>query len=126
MTRTRLVFAGLLLSTAAVLWTAAAPTTPPQESAFGTDVQIEPSGKTPGGFAIQVKVTDLVAGTVVAEPGLLITAGETGEVNSDLPDQRSVSVSARVDSAGHEARYSITMKKGNQILSSHTAKVSLR
>jgi hypothetical protein len=124
MRRTRLVLAGLLLLAAAVLWTAAAPVTPPQSSAFGTDVQIAPSGKPQGGFTIRVKVTDLISG-VVAAPGLIITAGETGEAKSELPDQSTVTVSAKIDSAGHVASYSIAMKRGEQVLSRHTAKVNL-
>lgn len=126
MTRTRLVLAGLLLLAAAVLWIAAAPATPPQGPAFGTDVQIAPSGKPQGGFTIRVKVTDLTSGTVVAGPSLIVPAGETGEARSDLTDQSTLTVTAKVDSAGHEATYSIAMKKGDQVLSSHTAKVSLR
>jgi hypothetical protein len=125
MRRTRLVLAGLLLLAAAVLWTAAAPATPPQGSAFGTDVQIAPSGKPQGGFTIRVKVTDLISGELVAAPGLIITAGETGEAKSELPDQSTVTVSAKIDSAGHVASYSIAMKRGEQVLSRHTAKVNL-
>jgi hypothetical protein len=125
MRRTRLVLAGLLLLAAAVLWTAEAPATPPQGSAFGTDVQIAPSGKPQGGFTIRVKVTDLISGELVAAPGLIITAGETGEAKSELPDQSTVTVSAKIDSAGHVASYSIAMKRGEQVLSRHTAKVNL-
>ncbi len=125
MTRTRLVLAGLFLLAAAILWTAAAPATPPHDSAFGTDVQVAPSGKPQGGFTIRVKVTDLSSGTIVAGPSLIVPAGETGEVRSDLTDQSTLTISAKVDSAGHEATYSIAMKKGGQVLSSHTAKVSL-
>ena len=126
MTRTKLVFTGLLLLTAAILWTAAAPATPPQMPAFGTDVQIAPSGKAQGGFAIRVKVTDLTSATVVAAPGLIVPAGEAAEAKSDLPDGSAVTVSAKVDSTGHMASYSIAMKKGNQVLSSHTANVNLQ
>jgi hypothetical protein len=126
MTRTRLVLAGLLLLGAATLSTGAAPTTRIQGGAFGTDVQIEPSSKAKGGFSIRVKVTDLSSGMVVAAPGLIVPAGEVGEASSDLPGQRAVAVSAKVDPEGHEAHYSITMKEGDQIVSSHTAKVILQ
>lgn len=126
MTRTKLVFTGLLLLTAAILWTAAAPVTLPQGPAYGTDVQIAPTGKSQGGFSIRVKVTDLSSGAVVAAPGLIIPTGEAGEAKSELPDQSTVTVSAKVDSTGHMASYSIAMKKGDQVLSSHTAKVNLQ
>ena len=126
MTRTRLVFSGLLLLAMAFLWIAAAPVISPQGAAFGTDVQIKPSGKPQGGFTIRVKVMDLASGAVVAAPGLIVPAGEASEAKSELPDQSTVTVSVKVDSAGHEASYSIAMKKGDQVLSSHTAKVNLQ
>lgn len=126
MARTKLVFTGIFLLTATILWIAAAPVTPPHGQSFGTDVQIAPSGKAQGGFSIRVKVTDLTSGSVVAAPGLLVPAGEASEATSELPDQSVVTVSAKVDSAGHMASYSIAMKKGDQVLSSHTAKVNLQ
>jgi hypothetical protein len=126
MTRARLFLVGSFLLTASLLWIAAAPATAPRGAAFGTDVQIGPSGKTQGGFSIRVKVTDLTSGNIVAAPGLLIPAGETGEAKSDLPDQSVVTVSAKVDPAGHMATYSIALRRGEQVLSSHTAKVSVQ
>lgn len=126
MTRTKLVFAGFLLLATTILWASAAPATPSLSPAFGTDVQISPSGKSQGGFSIRVKVTDLTSGTVVAAPHLIVPAGEVGEAKSELPDQSTVTVSGKVDAAGHTASYSIAMKKGNQVLSSHTASVNLQ
>ena len=126
MKRARLFLAGFFLAAAAVVWIAAAPAALPQGSAFGTDVQIEPSGKSPGGFSVRVKVTDLSSGAVVAAPHLLVPAGENGEAQSDLPDQSAVTVSAKVDATGHAATYSIALKKGGHVLSSHTAKVKLQ
>jgi hypothetical protein len=107
------------------VWIAAAPAVLPQTPTFGTDVQIEPSGKPQGGFSIRVKVTNLSSGAVVAAPHLLVPAGENSETQSDLPDQSAVTVSAKVDASGHAATYSVALKKGDRILSSHTAKVSL-
>lgn len=126
MTRTKLVLAGFLLLATTVLWAAAAPATPSQGSALGTDVQIAPSGKPQGGFSIRVKVTDLTSGAVLAAPHLIIPAGEASEAKSELPDQSTVTVSVQVDSTGHTANYSIAMKKGDQVLSSHTANVNLQ
>ena len=125
MTRARLFFASFLLAAAAVVWIAAAPAALPQAPGFATDVQIEPSGKPQGGFSIRVKVTNLSSGEVVAAPHLLVPAGENGETQSDLPDQSAVTVSAKVDATGHAATYSIALKKGESVLSSHTAKVNL-
>ncbi|HEV7786177.1 MAG TPA: hypothetical protein VGQ28_12615, partial [Thermoanaerobaculia bacterium] len=92
MTRLRLFLAGFLLLAASVVWIAAAPATPPRNAGFGTDVQIEPSGKAPNAFSVRVKVTELATGTLVAAPQLLIPAGENGEVKSDLPDGSSATV----------------------------------
>jgi hypothetical protein len=126
MTRARLFLASFLLVAAAIVWIAAAPAALPQGPAFGTDVQIEPSGKPQGGFSIRVKVTDLSSGAIVAAPRLLVPAGENGEAQSDLPDKSAVTVSAKVDGAGHAATYSIALKKGGHVLSSHAAKVNLQ
>jgi hypothetical protein len=126
MTRVRLFLASFLLAAVAIVWIAAAPAVLPQGSAFGTDVQIEPSGKPQGGFLVRVKVTDLSSGAVVAAPRLLVPAGENGEAQSNLPDQSAVTISAKVDGTGHAATYSIALKKGGHVLSSHTAKVNLQ
>jgi hypothetical protein len=126
MTRSKLALAGFLLLAATVIWTGAAPLTPSPDSRFGTDVQIAPSGKSQGGFSIRVKVTDLSSGAVVAAPHLIIPSGEAGEAKSELPDQSTVVVSAKADSAGHTANYSIAMKKGDLMISSHTASVNLQ
>jgi hypothetical protein len=125
MTRARLFLASFLLAAAAVVWIAAAPAASSQAPAFGTDVQIEPSGKPQGGFSIRVKVTNLSSGAVVAAPHLLVPAGENGETQSDLPDKSAVTVSAKVDATGRAATYSIALKKGERVQSSHTAKVNL-
>jgi hypothetical protein len=125
MTRARLFLASFLLAAVAVVWIAAAPAALPQAPAFATDVQIEPSGKPHGGFSIRVKVTNLSSGAVVAAPHLLVPAGENGETQSDLPDQSAVTVSAKVDAPGHVATYSIALKKGKRVLSSHTANINL-
>src|SRR3954447_22551707 len=125
MTRARLFLASFLLAAAAVVWIAAAPAALPQAPAFATDVQVEPSGKPQGGFSIRVKVTNLSSGAVVAAPHLLVPAGETSETLSDLPDQSALAVSAKVDATGHAATYSISLKKGEKVLSSHTARVNL-
>ncbi len=114
MTRTRLIFVGLLFLAAATLWIAAAPAPSSQGQAFGTDVQIAPSTKAAGGFSIRVKVTDLTSGAVVAAPSILVPAGEAAEAKSDLPDQSAVTVSAKVDASGHDASYSIALKKGGR------------
>lgn len=126
MASTKLIFTGLLLGAIAALWAAEAPSTPSQNRAFGTDVQISPNEKSQHGFSIRVKVTDLTSGTVVAAPHLIVPAGEAAEAKSELPDQSTVTVSAKVDPTRHTANYSIAVKKNDQVLSSYTANVNLQ
>lgn len=127
MTSARFFLVSLCLLVASVIWIAAAPATPAQTPGFGTDVQIAPGGKgQQSGFSIRVKVTELSTGKVVAAPQLIIPAGENGESKSDLPDGSATTVSVRVDAAGHTATYSVALTKGDQVLSSHTAKVILQ
>jgi hypothetical protein len=125
MTPARLLLASLLTLAATTVCIAAAPATSVQPAAFGTEVQIEPSARHPSAFSIRVKVTALGTGEVIAAPQLLLSADQNAETKSDLPDGSTATVSARVDAGGHAATYSVALKKGDQVLSSHSAKVNL-
>ena len=121
----KLLLVSILTLAATTVWIAAAPVTPVPAAGFGTEVQIEPSAKTQGGFSIRVKLTALGTGEVLAAPHLLVSAEQTAEANSDLPDGTTATFSARVDAGGHGATYLVALKKGDQVLSSHSAKVNL-
>ena len=125
MKRARLLLVAILTLAATALWIAAAPAAPAPASGFGTEVQIEPSVKAPSSYSIHLKLTALGTGEVIAAPNLLVAADQTAEAKSDLPDGSTATLSARVDAGGHAATYSVALKKGDQVLSSHSAKVSL-
>lgn len=125
MKHARLLLASILTLAATTVWIAAAPATSVQPAGFGTEVQIEPSAKTPSSFSIRVKLTALGTGEVIAAPQLLVSTDQTAEVKSDLPDGTTATFSARVAAGGHAATYSVALKKGEQVLSSHSAKVDL-
>jgi hypothetical protein len=125
MKHAKLLLASLLTLALTTVFIAAAPATSVPTAGFGTEVQIEPSAKTPSAFSIRVKVTSLSTGEVIAAPHLLLAADQTAEAKSDLPDGSTATVSARVDAGGHAATYSVALKKGDQVLSSHSAKVNL-
>jgi hypothetical protein len=125
MKRARLLLVAILTLAATTVWIAAAPASPVPASGFGTEVRIEPSAKTQNSFLIRMKLTALGTGEVIAAPNLLVAADQTAEAKSDLPDGSTATLSARVDAGGHAATYSVALKKGDQVLSSHSAKVSL-
>ena len=101
----------------------AAASTDPAEKGYSTEISIQPSGANV--FLLRAKVKDLASGEVLAGPSLKMPAGEAANTESTLPDDTNVSLSATVDSAKHSATYSVTLKKGNRVLSSHSANVAL-
>jgi hypothetical protein len=110
---------GLVLSCTAMI--GAAHTEAPTPS-YSTSVSIEPAGS--GVFLLKAEVTD-AAGEVLAGPSLKMPGDDTAETTSTLKDSTVVTLSATINDASRTASYSITLKKGERVLSRHSANVVL-
>jgi len=114
-----LVVASLLALTAATGTT--------HHGGIGTDVTIAPKTAGRGDYLIRVKVTDLATGTVLAGPSILVRAGQQAEADTTISEPATkVTVKGTVDSTAQLASYSVIVRQGDEVLSSHTAKIALR
>lgn len=115
-----LVAALVLIALAAILVGAA----PAKPTAFSTDVAIQPGANNT--FILKAKVKDAGTGEVLAGPVLKMPAGQTANAETSLEDSDVVvSLSANVDGGKHAATYTVTVKRGKQVVSEHTASLSL-
>ncbi|PYQ65393.1 MAG: hypothetical protein DMF53_05640 [Acidobacteria bacterium] len=91
---------------------------------YSTEVSIQPNGDNV--YVLKAKVKDAVSGEVLAGPILKMPAGQTATAESTLSDSDTVvSLSANVDGGKRLASYTITVKRGNRVVSEHTANVAL-
>jgi hypothetical protein len=111
--------AGLLVLLIALILVAAAS---PAPTAFSTQVSVEPIT---GGFALKAQVKDIASKAVVAGAMLKLPPGEAGETETTLDSGEKVLLSATIDGANKTATYSITIKRGEALLSEHSARVAL-
>jgi hypothetical protein len=110
----------LLIAFAAVLVGA----TGEKPATYSTEVAIQPNGGNT--FVLRAKVKDAVSGEVLAGPTLKMPAGQTATAETTLTDSDTViSLSANVDGEKRSAIYTVTVKRGNQIVSEHTANIAL-
>lgn len=93
------------------------------EKGYSTEISIRPNGD--NAFLLRATVKDLASGEVLAAPSVKMPAGEAASAESTLPDDTKVSLSAMVDAAKHSATYSVTLKKGTRVVSSHSANIVL-
>jgi hypothetical protein len=110
----------LLIAFAALLVGAAGE----KPATYSTEVAIQPHGDNI--YVLRAKVKDAVSGEVLAGPILKMPAGQTATVESTLSDSETViSLSANVDGGKRLASYTVTVKRGHQIVSEHSANVAL-
>ena len=110
----------LLIAFAAVLMGAAGE----KPATYSTEVAIQPGGDNI--FVLKAKIKDAVSGEVLAGPTLKMPEGQTATVETTLPESDTViSLSAKVDEGKRSASYTVTVKRGNQIVSEHTASLAL-
>jgi hypothetical protein len=95
---------------------------PPGPAAFSTQVTVEPIA---GGFALKAQVKDVASKTVIAGAMLKLPPGEAGDTETTLETGEKVLLSATIDGANKTAVYSVTIKRGEAVLSEHSARVSL-
>jgi hypothetical protein len=112
----------LLLLLACVALVGAA--TGEKTAGYSTEVSIQPSGNNV--FLVKAKIKDVASGEVLAGPMLKIPAGQTANAESTLSDSDTVvNLSANVDGAKHSATYTVTVKRGKQLVSEHSANIAL-
>lgn len=110
----------LLIAFAAVLMGAVGE----KPASYSTEVAIQPNGD--NAFVLRTKVKDAVSGEVLAGPTLKMPAGQTATAETTLSDSGVViSLSANVDGGKRSASYTVTVKRGNQVVSEHTANIAL-
>ncbi len=110
----------LLIAIGAVLVGAAGE----KPAAYSTEVAIHPNGDNT--FVLRATVKDVVSGEVLAGPTLKMPAGQPAKAETTLSDSDTViSLSANVDGGKRSASYTVTVKRGNQIVSEHIASIAL-
>ena len=93
-------------------------------SGYSTDVSIQPGSNNV--FVLKAKIKDLSTGEIVAGPMVKMPAGQTANTESTLSDSNTVvNLSANVDGAKHSATYTVTIKRGQKVVSEHSATVAL-
>ena len=110
---------GLLTASLALM----AAGTQPSAAAFSTLVSIEPSGA--NAFVLKAQIKDAESGEVLAGPMLKMPAGEAATTETELDADQNVTLTATVDGKSRTAQYTITVKKGQKVVSEHTAKITL-
>jgi hypothetical protein len=87
-------------------------------------VSIQPG--TDNTFLLRAKVKDAATGEIVAGPGIKLATGQTANAETTLEDSSTViSLRATADGAKHTANYTVTVKRGNKVISEHSASLSL-
>jgi hypothetical protein len=110
----------ILLAFAAFLGAAA----PEKPASYSTEVSIQPGPNNT--FLLRAKVKDAATGEIVAGPGIKLPAGQAANTETTLEDSSTVvSLSATADGAKHTANYTVTVKRGNKVVSEHSATLSL-
>jgi hypothetical protein len=110
----------ILLAFAAFLGAAA----PEKPASYSTEVSIQPGPN--GTFLLRAKVKDAGTGEIVAGPGIKLPPGQTANAETTLDDSSTVvSLSASVDGSKHTANYTVSVKRGNKVVSEHSASLSL-
>jgi len=94
----------------------------PTPASYSTQVNVEPIS---GGFALKAQVKDIASGQIVAAATVKLPSGETGNTETTLETGEIVVLSATIDGTSKTADYSITVKRGETLLSEHSAKVAL-
>ncbi|MFL6294160.1 MAG: hypothetical protein ACJ759_24965 [Thermoanaerobaculia bacterium] len=115
-----LVSCGILLSALAL---AAFSGKEPIPSAFRTEVSIQTASA--GVYVLSARVTDLDTGTVLAAPSLKVPANEDANAESTVPGG-TISFTGKVDPTLHTATYRVEVKRGDKVVSSHSASVALQ
>ncbi len=94
----------------------------PVPASYSTQVTVEPVS---GGFALKAQVKDISSGQVVAGAMLKLPSGEAGDTETTLETGERVVLSATIDGSSKTANYSVTVKRGETLLSEHSARVAL-
>lgn len=94
----------------------------PAPQTFSTQVSVEPVA---GGFALKAQVRDLGSKEVVAGAMLKLPPGETGDTETTLETGEKILLNGTIDGTNKTATYSVTIKRGEAVLSEHTARVAL-
>lgn len=94
----------------------------PAPANYSTLVSVEPMT---GGFTLKAQVKDIASGQVVAGAMLKLPSGEAGDTETTLETGEKVVLRATIDGASKTADYSVTVKRGETLLSEHSAKVAL-
>lgn len=68
---------------------------------------------------------NIATGQVVAGAALKLPSGEAGDTETALETGETVVLSATIDGGSKTATYSVIVKRGETILSEHSAKVAL-
>ncbi len=92
-------------------------------TSYSTQVSVEPLGTT--GFVLKAEVKNSATGQVVAGPALKLPAGEAGDTETTLATGETVLLTATLGGASRSANYTLTVKRGDVLLSEHSAKINL-
>ncbi len=95
----------------------------PVPTSYSTQVSVEPIGT--AGFVLKAEVKNSATGQVVAAPALKLPAGEAGDAETTLATGETVLLTATLGGASRSANYTLTLKRGDVLLSEHSAKISL-
>lgn len=118
-----LTFLSLIVLAASLSGTANGNDIAPSPPAFSTEISIEPTGS--GTFLFRAIVRDAASGEALAGPSIKMAAGQTADTESTLPDGGTVNLSATIDGEKRSAAYFLAVKRGDHILSQHSAKIGL-
>ena len=119
------ILSGALLAVAALLAVVGIAGSTQPEPRFSTEVSLEPAEE--GAFRLRAKVTDLSTSEVLAGPGLKLAPGQPAEATSTLKEAGlAVLLKANVESGGSSAVYSVEVKRAEEILAQHSARISLK
>jgi hypothetical protein len=61
---------------------------------------------------------------ILAAPALKLPSGESGKTETTLETGETIVLSATIDGASRTAMYMVTVKRGSDLLSEHSAKVA--
>lgn len=118
--KTALPFVLLLLVAVAFL---SAEASSPVPASYSTQVSVEPIST--AGFSLKAQVKDNATGQVVAGAMLKLPSGEAGDTETTLETGEKVTLSATIDGTSKTADYKVSVKRGETLLSEHSAKLAL-